>query len=93
MFRRNNTRFVQAKEIQSEKILLDQNGVNCLKASNDKGKQPNWNKTNEMNISLVSTTIFPGKKNNTGSVSVNTVIRIKSKITRQCAIKSIIDKA
>ena len=37
-------------------------GVNCLKASIEKEKQPNWNKTNEMNICLVSTTIFLGKK-------------------------------
>ena len=37
-------------------------GINCLKASTDKAKQPNWNKTNEMNISLAGTTIFLGKK-------------------------------
>ena len=42
-------------------------------SSTDKMKQPNWNKANEMNISLASITIFLGQKKNTGSVSVNTV--------------------
>ena len=35
--------------------------VNWLKTSADKVVQPNWNKNNEMNISLVSTTIFLGQ--------------------------------
>ena len=37
-------------------------GVNCLKATTDKEKQANWNKTNEINISLTSNTIFLRKK-------------------------------
>ena len=36
--------------------------MNCLIASADEAKQPNWNKTHEVNISLVSTTIFLGGK-------------------------------
>ena len=54
-------------------LKINNFSINCLKASTDKAKQPNWNKTNEINIILVSTTIFQGQKKNTGSVSVNIV--------------------
>ena len=50
----------------SHKILLDQNTYflcKLLEASTDKVTQSNWNKTNEMNISLASTTIFLHSKN------------------------------
>ena len=50
----------------SHKILLDQNTYflcKLLEASTDKVTQSNWNKTNEMNISLASTTIFLQCKN------------------------------
>ena len=76
------------------KILLDQNTyfwckINCLKASTGKAKQPNWNKTNEMNIGLASTTVFleqKKEKKNIGSVSVNTAIR--SRTAQQCSINN-----
>ena len=55
-------------ENQSINIFTYTFGVNCLKTSTNKVKQPNSDKTN---ISLVSTTIVLEKKN-TASVSVNT---------------------
>ena len=44
----------------SHKILLDQNTVNCIcRASTDKMKQPNWNKTNETShIMFTSSSIY-----------------------------------
>ena len=48
--------------------------VNCLNTFTDKVKHPNCNKSNEINICLVSTTILLGKKRrlDSGSESVNT---------------------
>ena len=49
MFRTNNTPVFRAIYRNMNWLKINNSSVNCLKASTDKVKQPNWNKTNEIN--------------------------------------------
>ena len=69
MFRTNNTLAFRLIHTRYCWIRMYTFEINYLKASTDKVKQPNQNKTNKMNISLASTQGI--KKEHTGFISVN----------------------
>ena len=62
MFETNNTPVFCVNHTRYCWTRIHTYDLNCLKASTDEEKQPNWNKTYEMNICLTSTTIFLGRK-------------------------------